>query len=308
MVALSDHINSLDQDNVMGRQCNGKLLGKFMGKYQAIVWIFFVLFMGLSLVGCGEKEKGDADLVTGNWTQLRNRAYILLVISPKGNWESSVRIADATSKIVSSKGAAQGSWHMEEGQLIFTVVESDIEEIWEKNDTSFFEIVELGERLMLLKEESGRVAEWKKTGSQKGKATEEEQARVISMAPYTVNLNKISSNDTDEYLCLKMNLVLNEVMPDQEVPQFHPRARDAAILFLSSLIAADVQDFDLVKLQKDKLVDVINPYMDGVVKDIEIEQVIIVPSIEQVEEFVIEHTMGPETKEEGEEGAEEDKD
>ncbi len=285
----------------MGQRSNGKLVGK----YQAIVWIFFVLFMGLSLAGCGEKEKGDADLVTGNWTQLRNRAYILLIIHTKGTWESSVRIADATSKIVSSKGSAQGAWHMEEGQLIFTVVESDIEEIWEKNDTSFFEIVELGERLMLLKEESGRVAEWKKTRSQKKNDAEEEQAIVISMAPYTVNLNKISSNDTDAYLCLKMSLVLKEVMPDQEVPQFHPRARDAAILFLSSLIAADVQDFDLVKLQKDKLVDVINPYMDGFVKDIEIEQVIVASSIEQVEEFVIEHTLGAETEEEGEAAGEE---
>jgi flagellar basal body-associated protein FliL len=269
--------------------------------------LFLILFSIFGLSGCGEKEKGDDELVLGNWTQYKNRAYILLVINPKGTWGSSVRIADATSKIVSSKGNANGSWHMEEGQLIFTVVESDIEEVWEKNDTSFFEIVELGERLMLLKEENGRVGEWKKTSSQKGADVEGELAKVIEMAPYAVNLNKNSSNEQNRYLCMNMQLVLKELMPGQEIPDFHPRARDAAILFLSSLVYSDVENFERIKAQKVKLVDVLNPYMDGFIKDIEIEQVIIATSVTKVEEFIIEHTIGKDETEggdgaEGEEG------
>lgn len=264
--------------------------------------LFFMILLGSP--GCGgEKEKGDAELVLGNWTQYRNRAYILLIINQKGTWNSSVRIADATSKIVSSKGNAQGSWHMEEGQLIFTVVESDIEEIWEKNDTSFFEIVELGERVMLLKEETGRVAEWKKTSGQKGEEEAATLARTISMKPYAVNLNKNSSNEEDRYLCLNMSLILKELMPDQVVPQFHPRARDAAIMFLSSLVYSDVENFDKIKIQQDKLVDVLNPYMEGFIKEIAIEQVIIASSIVKVEEFIIEHTIGKDDKK-GEQGAE----
>ncbi len=274
----------------------------FRNEFKVMCFILILLFSGI--MGCGEKEKTDAELVLGNWTQYRNRAYILLVIRPKGKWDSSVRIADVTSKIVSSKGNATGSWHMEEGQMIFTVVESDIEEIWEKNDTSFFEIVELGERLMILKEENGREGEWKKTSGQKGEAVEGDMAQVISMAPYTVNLNKHSSGAEDRYLCLNMNLVLKELMPDQEVPKFHPQARDAAILFLSSLVYGDVENFEKIKLQKKKLVDVLNPYMEGFIKDIEIEHVIIASSIIKVEEFVIEHTMGKEDQE-GEEGGEE---
>lgn len=231
----------------------------------------------------------------GNWTQYKNRAYILLIINPKGTWESSVRIADVTSKIVSSKGAAKGSWHMEEGQLIFTVLESDIEEVWEKNDTSFFEVVELNDRVMLLKEESGRVGEWHKTGSEKG-AEETEIAMTIPMAPYAVNLNKHSSNEADRYLCLSMSLKLKELMPGQEIPKFHPRARDAAILFLSTLVYDDVQNFDRVNEQKEKLVALLNPYMEGFIKDIEIEQVIVAESVGKVEEFMIEHTMGNKDK------------
>ncbi|MCP4719492.1 MAG: flagellar basal body-associated FliL family protein [Desulfobacteraceae bacterium] len=278
-----------------------------MTRFQyAISSVFLVLFMAFSLTGCGEKEKGDEDLVVGNWTQYRNRAYILLIISPKGNWHSSVRIADVTSKIVKSKGDAKGSWHLEEGQLIFTVIESNIEEIWEKNDTSFLEIVELGERIMLLKEESGRIAEWKKTSAQKSGDTESEKAVVIPMKPIAVNLNKNRSNTQDRYLCLNMNMVLKELMPDQKIPAMHPKAREAAIIFLSSLVYDDVKDFDQVKIQRSKLVDVLNPYMEGFIKDIEIEHVIISTTMEKVEEFLIEHTMGPKEGAEEENGEKED--
>lgn len=101
-----------------------------------ILGIIGIIFLVL-LAGCGEKEKDRNDLAIGNWTQLRNRAYILLITNPKGEWSSSVRIADATSKIVKSKGSAKGLWHIDSGQMIFSVSESDIENIWEKNATLF---------------------------------------------------------------------------------------------------------------------------------------------------------------------------
>ena len=278
-----------------------------MTRFQCVMTrIFLVVLMVFFTAGCGEKKKGDDDLVVGNWTQYRNRAYILLIISPKGTWNSSVRIADVTSKIVKSKGTAKGSWHMEAGQLIFTVMESDLKEIWEQNDTSFFEIVELGEEIMLLKEENGRVSEWKKTRAKKPGDTATEAAVVIPMKPLAVNLNKNRSNTQDRYLCLNMNLVLKELMPDQQIPTLHPKAREAAVIFLSSLVYEDAKDFDQVKLQKSKLVDVLNPYMEGFIKDIEIEHVIISTTMEKVEEFIIEHTMGP--KKEGEEEGSEKKD
>jgi len=272
----------------------------------AIFCVFLVIFLVFPLAGCGKEEKIKKNLVVGNWTRYRNRAYILLITSPKGTWQSSVRIADVTSKIVASKGDAQGTWHMEDGYLIFTVTESNIEEIWEKNNTSFFEIVELSEDLMLLKEESGDIAEWKKTNPGRASNAVDELSVVIPMKPIAVNLNKIRSNTQDRYLCLKMEMVLKELMPDQEMPVIHPRAREAAIIFLSSLIYNDVKDFEKVKAQKSKLVDALNPYMEGSIKDIEITHVIISPTMEKVEEFILEHTQSPEVN--PEEGGGENKD
>jgi len=284
----------LDQDSIMSRFPN------------AILCVFLIIFLVFPLAGCGKEEKGKKNLAVGNWARYRNRAYILLITNPKGTWQSSVRIADATSKIVASKGHAQGTWHLEDGQLIFTVTESNIEEIWEKNNTSFFEIVELNEDLMILREENGRIAEWKKTNPRRASNVVDELAVVIPMKPIAVNLNKIRSNTQDRYLCLKMEMVLKELMPDQKIPLVHPRAREAAIVFLSSLIYNDVKDFDQVKAQKSKLVDVLNPYMEGFIKDIEITHVIISPTMENVEEFILEHTMTPEVnpEEEGKENGE----
>lgn len=276
---------------------HGQTVGKWQIHLKILFWGLLFLLILAAIPGCGGKEPQDEDLVIGNWTQYRNRAYILLIISPKGTWDSSVRIADATSKIVSAKGSAKGSWHMEKDQLIFTVLESDIQEIWEENDTSFFEIVELGDRLMLLKEENGRVGEWQKTGASKGENAGP-VAVTVPMKPYAVNLNKNSSNAPDRYLCLNMNLKLKELMPDQKIPKFHPKARDAAVLFLSSLVYDNVENFDRIKEQQAKLVDVLNPYMEGVIKEVAIEQVIVATDIGKVEEFIIEHTIGRDDAEE----------
>jgi len=274
-----------------------------MTRFQCRISCFFlILIMAFSLTSCGEKEKEAEELVVGNWVQHRNQAYILLIVSPVGNWNSSVRIADATSKIVKSKGDAKGVWHMEEGQLIFTTTDSSIEDIWEKNDTSFFEIIELGEQIMRLKEETGRVVEWNKTNPKKSSDLESGISLTIPMDPIAVNLNKNRSNAQDRYLCLNMSLVLKELMPDQKIPAIHPKAREAAIIFLSSLVYENVKDFERLKLQRAKLVDILNPYMEGFIKDIEIEHVIISTTMEKVEEFIIEHTMTREK--ETEEGAE----
>jgi hypothetical protein len=270
--------------------------------------ICFILFLTgvfylVPLTGCGEKEKTQSELAVGNWTQFRNRAYILLITNPKGEWNSSVRISDVTSKIVKSKGNAKGTWYIEKGQMIFTVTESDIEEVWEKNATLFFDIVDITETVMQLKDESGLMIVWKKTNTQKNAASEEDLTPTVSMGPIAVNLNKNRSNDKDRYLCLDFNLVLKELMPGQEIPLIHPKAREAAILFLSSLVFNDVKNFDSLKRQAEKLVDVLNPYMQGFIKEIAIEHVIVATDMDKVEEFIIEHTLAEEpAPDQGEEG------
>lgn len=258
---------------------------------------FTALFMAgifFFMAGCGDRKTSDKEMVLGNWAQHRNRAYILLIINPKETWQSSVRIADATSKIVASKGDAEGTWHLQDSQLLFTVMASTIENVWAKNHTYVFDVLELEDHRMLLQEENGRKVEWKKTGARKPGDKDENTALVIPMAPIAVNLNKISSGAPDRYLCISMELGLRELMPGQKIPRVHPRAKEAAIVFLSSLIHSDVEDFDKVRDQQSRLKEVLNPYMDGVIEDINIKRVIVSTDMEKVEEFLIEHTIGAE--------------
>jgi hypothetical protein len=269
----------------------------------SILFLVCIFFFGF-LTACKEKEKSPSELAVGNWIQSKNRAYILWITNPKGAWNSSVKIPDVTGKIVKSRGSAKGTWHIEEGQMIVTVMESDVEKVWEKNATSFFDIVELTEAQMQLKEDSGRISVWKKTITNKA-AVSEDFSSNISMGPVAVNLNKNRSHDKDRYLCLNMNLILKEIMPEQEIPLIHPKAREAVIIFLSSLVFDDVKDFKSIKKQNKKLSAVLNPYMDGSIKEIEIEHVVVTTDPDQVEEFMIEHTVVEETlPEEGKDGEE----
>ncbi len=268
-----------------------------------LVCLCLLLLTVVFFNGCGERKPTDDELVLGNWIQVKNRAYILLIINPKGVWQSSVRIADATSKIVKSKGDAKGDWQLADGQLVFTVTETSVETVWKKNSTYIFEIISLEDGAMSLREENGRVAQWKKTITNKSGGGTAGVDPIIPMKPIAVNLNKVSSNTKGRYLCLAMKIVLKELMPDQEIPVIHPKAREAAVVYLSSMIYDDVKDFDRVKEQRTKLVNVLNPYMEGVIKNIEVEHVIVTNSYLKVEEFIIEHTLVPEEpKAEGEEG------
>ncbi len=271
-----------------------------------ILFLIGIFFFGF-ITGCEEKEKTQSDLAVGNWVQSKGGTYILWVATPLGEWSSSVKIPDVTGKIVKSRGSAKGIWHIEDGQMIITVMESDVEDVWEKNVTSFFDIIELTEIQMKLKEESGHVVVWNTTSTQK-QAVSENLNNAIPMGPVAVNLNKNRSHDKDRYLCLNMNLVLQEMMPEQDIPSIHPKAREAVIIFLSSLVFDDVKDFKKIKIQNKKLVAVLNPYMDGSIKEIKIEHVIVTTDPDQVEEFIIEHSIVEEiSAQEVEEGKETEK-
>ena len=285
-------------------------------RWAVVCAVMFMILAGIAGCGGDDKEKDNLDLLPGNWVYFNNRTYVLTVIDMKGTWTSSVKISDVTSKIVASRGKANGTWHMDEGQLIFNVMASDIVNVWEKDGTYFYKVIDLSKHLMVLEGENGRREEWKKTIPKKVKAGQGPVNPVVSMAPYAVNMDKLSSNTQDRYLCLSMHLALKELMPDQPVPKFHPRARDAVIMFLASLTYDNVSDFDRLKVQKEKIKDIINPYMEGLIQEVVIDHVVIAASADKVEEFIIEHTAAPapeapaegEKGKTGEDGAEAEKD
>ena len=122
-------------------------------------------------------------------------------------------------------------------------------------------------------------------------AVSENLNNTIPMGPIAVNLNKHRSHDKDRYLCLDMTLILKEMMLEHEMSAIHPKAREAAMIFFSSLVFDDVKVFTSIKKQNKKLVAVLNPYMEGSIKEIKIEHAIVTTDIDKVEEFMIEHNI-----------------
>lgn len=250
------------------------------------------------------------ELLIGSWIRYNNRVHTLLIIRNNGNWSSDLRVEGATSKIIERKGESSGTWSLDGHSLTITVTASQMEEIW-PTGTFVLEIVEIDKKTITLKYPNSRLITWKRARIDKDAKKDGDGAvttinPVITMKPLIVNLNKISSNDKDRYLCLALDLNLEEMDATAPVPKLHPRAWDAAIIFLSSLLYNDVKTFDAMKVVTDKLTTILNPYFDGMLMEVASTHVMISSSMEKVDEFIIEHSPPPvlETTE-GEKPAEE---
>ena len=244
--------------------------------------------------GCG-KDKGPSveEMLLGSWTQYKGKAHSVFMIKAQGGWSSDIRMEGSTSRIIEKRGSASGTWQVDGKQIVITVVDSTIEDLWERGKTIFCEIVELNKDIMTLKYPDGKVQTWNRAKIKKGPDAVE-LPRVIKIKPLVVNLNKIRSHDKDRYLCLDLELNLKDALPDAPIPILHPRAREAMILFLSSLIYKDVKTLDGVKQVVKNLEVMLNPYLDNTLDNIKINHVVISSTMDKVDEFLIEHTPQPE--------------
>jgi hypothetical protein len=75
------------------------------------------------------------------------------------------------------------------------------------------------------------------------------------------------------------------------------------ITFFSSLLYDDVKDFNGIRVQSQKLAGMLNPHMEGMIKEIQVENVIVTAEMDKVEEFmtVNSHPVGT-AAEKGKEG------
>jgi len=246
------------------------------------------------------------ELLVGSWIRFDNRVHTLLIIRNNGNWSSDLRVEGASSKIIERKGESSGTWSLEDHSLAITVTSSQMEDTWPIGKITL-EIMEIDKKSVTFKYPNSRLITWKRARIEKVDKKEEKKDEkgkdgenavttinpVITMKPLVVNLNKISSNDKDRYLCLSLDLQLEEMQSDSEVPKLHPRAWDAAIIFLSSLLYNDVKTFDAMGVVTGKLTKILNPYFDGMLMEVTATHVMISSSMEKVEEFIIEHSPPP---------------
>ncbi|MCK5542555.1 MAG: flagellar basal body-associated FliL family protein [Desulfobacterales bacterium] len=250
----------------------------------SLILIFFTF-----LAGCS-REPEIGEMVLGGWTNKRGDSHVYLKIKMENKWEASVKIADVTSKIIQVRGKASGKWHIENNSLVLTVFESGVLKVFKKNDTSFFEITKLNDEVMELMDSYGRIITWKAVRPKKGQVNLN-IVNSIRMEPFTVNLNKLRSRDKDRYLCLNLKIILKEFMPGADLPKIHPKAREAVLIYLSSLVYKDIKDLETVKGVQGRIKSILNPYIGDMIESVEIDHVIVASTIDRVEEFLIEHSL-----------------
>ncbi len=261
-----------------------------MKKPFCILICFASIFLSLvCLSGCGS-EPDQGELIMRGWTNKRGEAYIYLKIKMEGKWEVSVNIADATTRIIQVRGKASGQWHIEDNALVLTVFESNINKIFKKDVTNFYEIVKLNEKVMELLDTHGQLTTWKAIELSKKQAGKS-GSNSIRMAPFTVNLNKLRSRDKDRYLCVNFKIILKEFLPGSEVTKVHPKAREAVLIYLSSLVYKDIKNLDNAEEIQKNLQIILNPYIGNMIQKIEIDHIIVSSTYDRVEEFLIEHSI-----------------
>lgn len=256
-------------------------------KYYTIIAILLMGVACLVLVGgCGKKGKPKIELVEGNWSLKKNGDIFSLATSSKGEWQYSVKTPDLTFRIYRPKGDAKGTWAVEKNQILFSVTESDLKNAWEKGKTTAYDVVELTENRMQLKDEQGVVELWEKNAADHAAGGHQALDRALPAPPIVVNLNKTRQTEKDKFLYLKLSYVLYDLMPGREVPTVHPKVVDATIVFFSSLSYDDVKDLASIKAQCQKLVQILNPHMEGALKEIDVENILVASTIEKVDEFL----------------------
>ena len=192
---------------------------------------FFAVVLGLGL-GCTRKPSYEK-LLVGEWNRYINEADNILTIQKRYKWELKINNNLYDIKSLNETKKALGTWKIENGNLVLSVIHSTINNnIWKKNEIFYYEIIEINNNTMKLRSVNEGESVWKKIQRKKG----EKLSEIIKIEPIIVNLNKTNSNEKDRYLYIDMELnLLKKIKVSKNQPfLFHPKAKEAIIIFLSS--------------------------------------------------------------------------
>ena len=234
--------------------------------------------------GCGATEQLGDERFFGSWRFKQGRVHTIITFRATGTWASDVRISDRFEKIVDKRGKVQGKWVVEEGSLKI-IPESGFESDWKVGRIYDYEIVEINKDYLRLKDHLGRVKKWIRVrGQQQGQKGI--SVSNVSLGPIVVNVKKSEKYIKERYLCIDLQLVISTEGEGQATPAVHPKVREAAILNLSSLTFDELNTNKKIGRLKTKIRSILNPYMQGKIDDVIVNEVIVTRKWDVVEEFL----------------------
>lgn len=173
--------------------------------------------------------------------------------------------------------------------LVLTVLNAEEAEDWVEGSTNPYEIVVLDKEKLILKSLNGDIMDWDRVRAEKGKDLDADGSLAVKLGSLVVNLSRTKVRHKKRYLCIDLDMILEvpvqEGVPMPEPPPLHPRVREAAIFYLSSLTYKDIKSIDKSQMHINNLKDVLNPYMKGKIKELFIRNIIVTSEKKNVEDF-----------------------
>lgn len=246
---------------------------------------FLLMISCILFTGCGSTEQLGDERFLGSWRFKHGRVHTIITFRANSTWISDIRIADRFEKIVDKKGNIEGKWAVEAGSLKMTPLKSGFESEWKVGKTYNYEIVEVNKDFLRLKDTLGRVRNWIRVRGQK-KEGKDASVSKVNVGPIVVNVKKSKKYIKDRYLCIDLQLVLSIDGAEQPIPKIHPRVREAAILNMSYLTYDELNTNKKIGDLKTKIKRILNPYMQGAIDEVIINDIAVTRKWDIVEEFL----------------------
>ena len=175
--------------------------------------------------------------------------------------------------------------------LIMHVSESDGDEYWQPGITIPFEILTLDKEMLVMRNFTGDTMEWLKVRAGKNEEMDTEGTVKMNIGPMVINLSRTRIRQRRRYLCLDVDLVLEVPYHDTEAvppepPAIHPRIKEAAIFYLSAKTYKDIKTVDDAQNVISGLKNVLNPYLEGKIQELVINNIVVSTERKNVEDFL----------------------
>lgn len=247
--------------------------------------ILSLFFLPLLFWGCNEPPAARS-LLLGQWRFQDHNIHTILHIKSSRKWHVDIRMEGVTTRLIERKGNASGEWETNEDETTLTMrtTEGLVEIGWEEG-TIVYEITKLDPLTLHLTNPEGKTIKWKKVRNRAVGATTKDVTS-IRIAPVLVNLAKDKYWRRYKWICADVALI----MAQRDLPQnIHPRISERIMFFLSSKTYLDVNSQEKLRAMRKELRDVLNPYLNGELLEVDFNKFTLTGRKEAVENFLAEY-------------------
>lgn len=268
-------------------------------------WLILGLGLWFLLAGACSKGPNIDEFLVGSWRVKRANIHSIHSFRNNGKWVEQERVEGKFSRIIETKEKVEGSWAVEytkdQKKIFLMITPSKVgktEPKWVKDQTVRYEVLNIDDKEMVLKDENGQIYNWDRVrSSQSDDAEDILGIAVVNPGPIIVNLKRTRAQDKFRFLCLDLEFSVENVEgldyvgiekdPDTEVVSYHlhPMIIDSAITFFSSQTYRDMKSLDKVKDVISEFKKVMSPYFEGRITEIKVNKVVVTADAESVREF-----------------------